>query len=242
MWSVSAGWFDYDNDGYLDLFVSSYVAWEAKADQCWLEGGIFFYCHPRVYRPMPNRLFHNDRKGAFTDVSEASGISRSLGKAMGVAFGDFNGDGLTDIFVSNDSVPNFLFENVGGGKFKEVALEKGVAYAAQGNAIAGMGADFRDFDDDGLEDIVLDGMYFDAFPLYRNLGKPKFFSDETGSSGIESATHELTGWGLGMFDFDNDGHKDLFLCGIALPRIGTTRPHRRGAGESRPTQSREPAV
>jgi len=131
---------------------------------------------------------------------------------MGVAFGDFNGDGLPDVFVTNDSIPNFLFENLGNGKFQEVALERGVAYAVHGNAIAGMGADFRDFDDDGLEDIVLDGMYFDTFPLYRNLGKPRYFTDETVSSGLAAATHELTGWGLGLFDFDNDGHKDLFVA------------------------------
>jgi hypothetical protein len=220
MWSVSAGWFDYDNDGYLDLFVTSYVAWAPGADHCTQEGGKPFYCHPRVYAPLPNRLFHNNHDGTFTDVSESSGISRSLGKAMGVAFGDFNGDGLTDIFVSNDSVPNFLFENLGSGKFREVAIEKGVAYAFHGNAIAGMGADFRDFDDDGLEDIVLDGMYFDTFPLYRNLGKPKFFADETVSSGLAGATHELTGWGLGMFDLDNDGHKDLFFAASHFPGSG----------------------
>jgi hypothetical protein len=202
------------------LFVSSYVAWEAVADRCWLEGGASFYCDPRVYRPLPNRLFHNDRNGVFSDVSESSGISRSPGKAMGVAFGDFNNDGLTDIFVANDSVPNFLFENLGGGKFKEVASEKGVAYAADGNAIAGMGADFRDFDDDGLEDIVLDGMYFNTFPLYRNLGKPSFFTDVTASSGVASPTYELTGWGLGMFDFDNDGCKDLFFATSHFPGSG----------------------
>jgi hypothetical protein len=212
MWSVSAGWLDFDNDGYLDLFVSSYVAWTPDADHCWMEGGQPFYCHPRVYRPLPNRLFHNNRDGTFTDVSEPSGIASSLGKGMGVVFGDFNEDGRPDIFVTNDSIPNFLFENLGAGKFREVALQRGVAYAFHGNAIAGMGADFRDFDDDGLEDIVLDGMYFDTFPLYRNLGSPKFFSDETVSAGIAPATHELTGWGMGMFDFDNDGHKDLFFA------------------------------
>jgi hypothetical protein len=220
MWSASAGWFDYDNDGYLDLFVSSYVAWTPGSDNCWKEGGELFYCHPRVYQPLPNRLFHNDGKGAFTDASESSEISRHPGKAMGVAFGDFNGDGRMDVFVSNDSVPNFLFENLGAGKFKEVALEKGVAYAAHGNAIAGMGAEFRDFDDDGMEDILLDGMYWDSFPLYRNVGKPRFFSDETSSSGIESATHELTAWGLGLFDFDNDGHKDVFYAASHFPGGG----------------------
>ena len=220
MWSVSAGWFDYDNDGYLDLFVSSYVAWAPEKDHCWVEGGAPFYCHPRVYQALPNRLFHNNHNGTFTDVSVSSGIAQSLGKAMGVAFGDFNGDGLPDIFVSNDSVPNFLFENLGNGKFREVALEKGVAYAFHGNAIAGMGADFRDFDDDGFEDIALDGMYFDSFPVYRNLGPPKFFSDETENSGLAAATHELTAWGMGMFDFDNDGHKDLFYAASHFPGSG----------------------
>jgi hypothetical protein len=220
MWSASAGWFDYDNDGYLDLFVSSYVRWVPGADHCNVEGGQPFYCHPRVYEPLPNRLYHNNRDGTFRDVSVSSGIARHLGKGMGVAFGDFNGDGLTDVFVTNDSVPNFLFENLGGGKFKEVALEKGVAYAVHGNAIAGMGADFRDFDDDGLEDIVLDGMYFETFPLYRNAGTGKPFDDQTLSSRIATATHELTGWSLGMFDLDNDGHKDLFFANSHFPGSG----------------------
>ena len=212
MWSVSAGWLDYDNDGYLDLFVSSYVAWTPRADRCWMEGGHYFYCHPRVYQPLPNRLFHNNHDGTFTDVPESSGISRSLGKAMGVAFGDFDGDGLPDIFVTNDSIPNFLFENLGNGRFREEALDRGVAYAFHSNAIGGMGADFRDFDDDGLEDIALDGMYFDTFPLNRNLGRTKSFSDETVPRGLAQATHELTGWGMGMFDFDDDGDKDLFFA------------------------------
>jgi hypothetical protein len=121
------------------------------------------------------------------------------------------------VFVANDSVPNFLFENLGNGKFKEVALEKGVAYAAHGNAVAGMGADFRDFDDDGRDDIVLDGIYLDTFPLYRSLGAPKFFVDETVTSGLANATRQLTGWSLGMYDFDNDGHKDLFFANSHFP-------------------------
>ena len=123
-----------------------------------------FYCHPRVYQGLPNQLFHNNRDGTFTDVSRSSGIAQSIGKGMGVAFGDFNGDGLTDVFVANDSVPNFLFQNQGDGTFREVSLETGVAFASQGNAVAGMGADFRDFNDDGLDDIVLSAANNDTFP------------------------------------------------------------------------------
>jgi hypothetical protein len=216
-WSVSAGWFDYDNDGYLDLFVTSYVEWKAGDDNCASEGGKPFYCHPRVYKPLPNRLYHNDRNGTFTDVSKSSGVLDHAGKGMGVAFGDYNNDGLTDVFVANDSVPNFLFENLGKGAFREVALESGVAYAFHGGAVAGMGADFRDFDDDGRDDIVLDAMYFEEFPLYRNLGPPRFFSDVTVSSGLALATRNLTGWGLGMYDFDNDGRKDLFFATSHFP-------------------------
>src|SRR5581483_2844186 len=148
----SAGWFDADNDGYLDLFISNYVSWQPGGDNC-TDRGKPYYCHPRVYKPLPNQLFHNNHDGTFTDVSAASGIRRSAGKGMGVVFGDFNGDGLADVFVANDSVPNFLFQNLGGGKFKEIGVEAGVAYAAHGKAVAGMGADFRDFDDDGREDI-----------------------------------------------------------------------------------------
>ena len=217
MWASSAGWFDYDNDGYLDLFVSNYVAWTPESDVSCSLGRASYYCHPRVYKGLPNQLFHNNHDGTFTDVSEASGIRASIGKGMGLAFGDFNGDGLIDVFVANDSVQNFLFQNMGGGRFKESALAAGVAYLAHGNAVAGMGADFRDFDDDGLEDIALNAMYFDTFPLFRNHGKPNFFADETVPSGVAIATRNLTGWGMGMYDFDNDGHKDLFFATSHFP-------------------------
>ena len=216
-WAVSAGWLDYDNDGWLDLFVTHYVAWDPALDAACTAQGKPFYCHPRVYRGLPNQLFHNNHDGTFTDVSRASGIASAIGKGMGVAFGDFNGDGLTDIFVANDSVPNFLFQNLGGGKFKEVALASGVARTADGKAVAGMGADLRDADDDGLDDIVLSAMYYDTFPFFRNHGPPKFFEDETIASGLAKATVSLTGWGLGMYDFDNDGRKDLFLATSHFP-------------------------
>jgi hypothetical protein len=144
---------------------------------------------------------------------------------MGVAFGDFNGDGLIDVFVANDSIPNFLFQNLGSGRFKEAAMEAGVAYNTKGNAVASMGVDFRDFNNDGLDDVALDAMYWDGFTLYQNHGKPNFFSDETMATGLVRATRNLTGWGMGMFDFDNDGWKDLFFAASHFPgtesQVGT---------------------
>jgi hypothetical protein len=216
-WAVAAGWFDYDNDGWLDLFVTRYVVWSAASEVSCSAQGLLFYCHPRVYRGLPNQLFHNNRDGTFTDVSAQSGIGAIVGKGMGVAFGDFNGDGLTDVFVANDSVPNSLFQNLGGGKFKEVGDAAGVARTADGKAVAGMGADFRDADDDGLDDILVSAMYFDTFPFFRNLGGRRLFEDATVASGVAKATASLTGWGLGMYDFDNDGFKDVFLATSHFP-------------------------
>ncbi len=216
-WSVSAGWFDYDNDGYQDLFITNYVRWTPESDVSCSAAGMSFYCHPRVYRGLPNQLFHNNGDGTFTDVSVTSGIAASIGKGMGVAFGDFNDDGLTDVFVANDSVPNFLFQNLGGGKFREVATSMGVAFSEQGKAVAGMGADFRDLNNDGLDDIALNAMYFDTFPVYRNTGKATPFADDTATSGVALATRNLTGWGMGIFDFDNDGNKDLFYATSHFP-------------------------
>jgi len=210
-WSVSAGWFDYDNDGWLDLFVANYVVWDpTKETRCGTTEQQY-YCHPDAYQGLPSQLFHNNRDGTFTDVSITSGIARHIGKAMGVAFADMDGDGLTDIFVANDSVRNFLFHNEGGGKFREIGLEAGAALRDDGKAIAGMGVDFRDFNNDGLPDLIVSGMINDSFLLFRNRGGKGGFEDYGQSSGLRMATRQLTGWGLGMYDFDNDGWKDLFF-------------------------------
>jgi hypothetical protein len=121
-------------------------------------------------------------------------------------------------------VANFLFRNNADGTFKEVALETGVAYTSHGKAVAGMGADFRDYDNDGLDDVVLSAMYYDTFPLFRNRGKPQFFVDNTATSGVFRATKELTGWGGGMYDFDNDGYKDLFFATSHFPQTDRNNP------------------
>jgi len=219
MWSISAGWFDADNDGYLDLFVSNYVAWDAATEPVCGTRESRLYCHPNAYRGLPNQLFRNNRDGTFTDISQSSGISQSIGKGMGVAFGDFNRDGLMDVFVANDSTRNFLFQNLGNGKFREVGLEMGVSYGESGRPVAGMGADFRDYNNDGLPDIVLTGMINDSFLLFRNQGKPFFFQDDSIQAGLAAATRQLTGWSLGLFDFDNDGWKDLFTANAHFPYL-----------------------
>ena len=209
-WSTSAGWFDYDNDGLLDLFVTNYVKWSAATEPFCKVGNVATYCSPDVFTGESNMLFHNNGDGTFTDVSEKSGIGKCIGKGMGVAFADFNGDGYSDIFVSNDTYRNFLFRNNGNGTFDEVGLEMGVAYNQFGKSIAGMGTDFRDIDNDGRPDIFVVGMAADTFPVFRNTGKD--FEDITSSSGIAAATARLTGWGAGIADFDNDGWKDLFVA------------------------------
>jgi len=210
MWSVSAGWFDYDNDGRLDLLVSNYCKWEVNKDPfCGPNPNVRAYCHPKNYAPLPNTLYHNNGDGTFTDVSAATGISRIRGKGMGVAFADYDHDGFMDVFIANDNAPNMLFHNLGGRKFAEVALETGVAYPDSGSYMSGMGSDFRDIDNDGWDDLWVTGFEGDTFPLFRNRGAAGDFAEITGAAGIAGVTRPMSGWSNGIFDFDNDGWKDL---------------------------------
>ncbi len=212
MWSAAAGWVDYDNDGKLDLFVSNYCKWEVNKDPVCLSGGrLRAYCHPKFYEPLPSTLYHNNGDGTFTDVSAATGIANRLGKGMGIGFNDYDGDGFTDIFVANDNTPNSLFHNLKGKSFDEVALEAGVAYTENGKAVSGMGAEFRDLDNDGLPDIWHTATELETFPLFRNRGKG-IFLDVTGRSGLGRPTLEMSGWSNGAGDFDNDGWKDLLAA------------------------------
>jgi enediyne biosynthesis protein E4 len=210
-WSVGAAWFDYDNDGLLDLFVVNYVQWSPDFDRyCGDPGaGIRVYCHPRFFAGTANRLYHNEGKGRFKDVSAESGIAAHIGKGMGAAVADYDRDGLMDIFVANDKVPNFLFHNLGAGRFEEVALQNGVALPDSGNAGSSMGVDFRDLNNDGFPDIVLTALSGETFPVFRNNGKGMFL-DASHSSGMGPASRIYSGWGIGIFDFDNDGWKDIF--------------------------------
>jgi len=214
-WSVTAGWIDYNNDGLLDLFVVNYLDYSISTAHSCQTDNIVDYCSPNEYLGTPNILYRNNGNGTFTDVSQQSHISQYVGKGMGVAFADYDDDGFTDIFVSNDTFPNFLLHNNGDGTFTDVALLAGVAYNENGKTVAGMGTDFRDIDNDGKPDIFHAAMYGDTFPLYRNLGNGQF-EDVTDKTGMAAMTTRFTAWGTGIFDFDNDGNKDIFAAGSAI--------------------------
>ncbi|MBX5494739.1 MAG: CRTAC1 family protein, partial [Bryobacteraceae bacterium] len=169
------------------------------------------YCHPRFYEGLPNALYRNNGDGTFSNVSGPSGIGSHVGKGMGVAFADYDEDGDLDVFVTNDTVPNFLFRNEGGQTFREVALEAGVGYNDDGRTISSMGVDFRDVDNDGREDLFITALSNETFPLFRNLGKG-LFADVTYPSRLGALSLPLSGWGTGIYDFDNDGWKDIFTA------------------------------
>jgi enediyne biosynthesis protein E4 len=210
-WSVAAGWFDYNNDGLLDLFVVNYLDYNVKTANLCGEQGLPAYCGPMDFLGTPNILYRNNGDGTFTDVSAQSHISKYVGKGMSLAFADYDNDGFTDIFVSNDTLENYLLHNNGDGTFTNVAVLAGVAYNSFGKAIAGMGVDFRDVEDDGKPDIFETAMYRDGFPLYKNLGDGQF-QDVSGPAGLTATTSNATCWGVGIRDFDNDGKKDLFTA------------------------------
>lgn len=208
-WSSSAVWFDYDNDGRLDLFVGQFAEFD-PALGCGTDAvGVHHYCIPRIFKPRPSWLFHNNGDGTFTDVSKETGIAAQLGKAWGAVATDINNDGRMDLFVSNDTVPNFLYLNR-GGRFDEVGFDADVAYSADGRARSGMGVDSADIDNDGWMDLFVSNIDEEIFALYRNLHDGSF-ENLSMSSGIGMSTRWLSGWGLKFFDYDNDGDLDLIL-------------------------------
>jgi enediyne biosynthesis protein E4 len=227
MWSVGAGWFDYNNDGLLDLFVVNYCKWEPNQDPyCQLKSGVRGFCDPKYYAPLHNSLYRNNGDGTFTDVSAETGLSQYMGKGMSVTFADYDGDGYLDAFVANDTTQNFLFHNLKGKRIEDVALQAGVGYAPDGKARSGMGADFRDVNNDGLPDIWHTAVEREEFPLFLNRGKGEF-DDVTLESGLRK-TGDMSGWGNGAFDFDNDGWKDLFVARAnVLDNVSELNPARR---------------
>jgi hypothetical protein len=212
-WATSAVWFDYDNDGRLDLFVCRFVDYsKAKLKFCGdLITGERHYCIPSIYDAMPCWLFHNNGDGTFTDVSKASGIAQSRAKAWGVVAADLNNDGRMDLYVTNDTVPNFLFANRGKGRFEEIGILAGVGVSSFGKARSGMGVDAADYDQDGWIDLFEANVDQEMYSLYHN-DKDEVFSDVSNPNGIGAATRLMSGWGLRFLDYDNDGDLDLLLC------------------------------
>jgi enediyne biosynthesis protein E4 len=219
LWSVAAAWVDVNNDGLLDLFVVNYMQW-AYSDQplCVIES-ISEYCHPRFYKGTPDQLFLNQGDGTFKDVSKEWGIRDHIGKGMGVGVADYDLDGKPDLFVTNDSEYNFLFHNL-GTKFEEVAFQANAALPEEGAFISGMGLDFRDFDNHGYPGIAYVALNKQTFPLLQNNGKGEFV-EVTASSGMGAESLGMAGFGPALYDFDNDGWKDLF---VSRGHVSATHP------------------
>ena len=211
LWSVAAAFFDYDKDGWLDLFVSNYCVWDPDTEPVCGPGGKRDYCHPRHYEGLPNSLYRNRGDGSFEDVSEAAGIRKHVGKGMGIGVADFDDDGWLDLYVANDTLPGFHFRNRGGKGFEEIAVEAGNAYTYYGAAVSGMGVDARDVDNDGRPDVFVTAMLNESFPLYLNQGG-NVFEEVTAQSGLAKITRQKTGWSTGVYDFNNDGWKDIFVA------------------------------
>lgn len=217
-WGSSALWFDYDNDGKLDLFVGEFVDYSSlrvcSASESYggeTNGGqAAYYCIPKIFKPMPSHLYRNLGNGKFADVSASTGISGKPGKAWGVVATDINNDGFLDLFVSNDTTPNFLWVNHEGKKFEEVGVEAGVGYNNEGAPRSGMGVDAGDFDQDGRQDLIVANIDTQTTSLYHNVGG-EMFDDVNFKTGVGQATRMLSGWGLRFFDYDNDGWPDLIL-------------------------------
>ncbi len=211
--AVAAAWFDYDRDGLLDLLIIHYVQWTPESNPlCHDTSGKYtVYCHPKEFGSTTNTLYRNVGGGRFVDVTKASGMGQANGRGMGVAIADYDRDGYPDVFVTNDMLPNSLFHNQRDGTFSEVAFSAGVALPDNGNAVSGMGTDFRDYDNSGLPSIVFTALQGQTFPLFRNIGKGQF-QEAVHASKLGALTSKLSGWGVAVADFDNDGWKDIFTA------------------------------
>ncbi len=207
--SVQGAWFDYDNDGLLDLVLSNYTLWTPAIDRRCLLRGVDSYCSPKTYPAVPHRLYHNLGKGKFEDVTDKSGFGKSPGKGMGIGIADFNEDGWMDVFIANDTEPNFLYLNQGDGTFKEVGLLYGVAFNDTAAAVSSMGCDAKDYDNDGWVDVFYNNLMGQIWGLYRNL-RGRTFRYISMSAKVAQLSQTRSGWSNGFIDFDNDGWKDLF--------------------------------
>jgi hypothetical protein len=210
-WMTSAAWVDYDNDGRLDLVVARYMQWDFDDIYCGnREQDFRSYCHPDVFKPESVLLYHNDGNGKFSEVSHRAGMDKP-GKGLGLAIADYDHDGRMDILLANDSIPEYLFHNLGNGTFEEVGLPSGAALDNNGNSFAGMGVDFEDYNNDGWPDIIITDLAHQRYALYTN-GKDGTFDYSTSSTGLAAISLLHSGWGVHFLDYDNDGWKDLLVA------------------------------
>ena len=244
LWSAGCAFADLDKDGDLDLFVTNYVDIRLKPDSTMDPANlkkpfcgnarlkVRFYCHPLNFDPLPNVVYRNDGNGTFTDVSAESGIGALRSNGLGVVIADYDDDGWPDVFVANDSMPNFLFKRTGPWRYEDVALREGVAVASDGKTRAGMGTDTADYDGDGRLDLVVTNLDFEMHSLYRGLGR-QLFAYATPESGIGPATLPFVGFGVVFFDFDHDTQLDLAIANghiidnAPLFRAGATHAQKR---------------
>lgn len=226
-WATSAGFFDADSDGDLDLLILRYMRWQFDVDhRCGMEASHGrSYCHPDLFPPESNVFYRNNGNGTFSDDSVASGIADHAGKGLGLAFADYDQDGWTDIAIANDSHRQFLFRNLGEGKFSEEALLAGTAFDDHGKEFAGMGILFEDLDEDGLADLLVTTLSQERYALFFNAGSG-LFDYSTGRSGLGAATQLFAGWGLAAFDADADGRREVFFAnGHVMDNIERSQPH-----------------
>jgi len=221
--SVSASFVDYDRDGWLDLYVGNYLAYSIETNEkCFLVSGERDYCPPTAYRAQPDRLYHNNRDGTFSDVTGKALVGGEYGPSLGVTTADFNSDGWPDIYVANDNQDNLLWMNQRDGTFKNTALLSGVALTAEGKAEASMGVDAGDFDNDGDEDLFMTELTGEGSNLYVNDGAA-VFEDESARSGLGPRSLAYTGFGTAWFDFDNDGWLDILAVNGTIAAIEALR-------------------
>jgi enediyne biosynthesis protein E4 len=216
-WSSSAGWFDFDKDGWLDLVVTNYIEWTPKTNLWCGERapGYRSYCNPNNYHGQKTKLYHNNHDGTFSDVSDKSGIGAPESKGMSMVLADFNGDGWPDIAIANDTWPNFLFQNNHDGTFTDISLISGLAASEDGRYEAGMGIDAADVDGDGLLDVYITHLDFELNRLYHNNGDGTF-TDITYSSGIGNKAMLMSGVSAKFVDYDNDGWPDIVQANGAM--------------------------
>ena len=226
-WSTSAAWVDLDNDGYLDLIVLRYLDWDF--DDVWCgehKPGHRAYCHPDYFKPISPLVYHNNRNGTFTEVSQKLGLAKP-GKGLGLAIADYDRDGHIDLFVANDSMSEFLYHNKGDGTFEDLGLVAEVAVDIDGRTYAGMGVDFADYNNDGWPDLVVTDLANQRYALYEN-NRDGSFTYSSLTTGVGQMTLSHSGWGVRFFDYDNDGWKDLLIAqGHDLDTIELNYPNLR---------------